>query len=283
MTSLKDLRSRIAGIRTNAKITQTMQMIASTELVKYKKLLPIALDRKKTLKSFLRNLDREELSQLSYLKGTNSVGKKNITIIFGSDRGLCGGFNSKIVKSLCAESDNNTQDTTIIAIGKKIPPRIKTQNVMSFSCTNGILYTFQLASHITNLLLELSNTYLLTCKLLYNGFNNALNYETITEPLLPFDEEISEKEAKHIENGMLEVDDQDFGLNLATQYIQSSIHHALLSSKASEESARVMAMDGATKNSNQLTEVLTLKMNKIRQSNITGELIEIVSSSQALK
>ncbi len=105
----------------------------------------------------------------------------------------------------------------------------------------------------------------------------------MVEHLFPFDEEISEKDAKYREDGMLEVDDQDFGLNLAKAYIQSSIYHALLSSKASEESARVIAMDGATKNSNQLTEVLTLKMNKIRQSNITRELIEIVSSSQALK
>lgn len=288
MTSLKNLRYRIAGIKTTAKITQTMQMIASTELVKYKKLLSISLERKKILKSFLAELDNDELSELSCLRDTHSVERKKIIIVLGSDRGLCGGFNGKIAKALekCQGSETiKTQDITLIVVGKKILSRIKSPNVINFASTNGILYTFQLACQIANMLLELSGTHLLDCKLLYSSFNNALNYEIIEETLLPLCKS-NLREGLDLENQkseIPEIDDQDFAKNLALSYVQSSVYHALVSSKASEESSRVIAMDGATKNSNQLTEALTLEMNKIRQSNITRELIEIVSSSQALK
>lgn len=291
MTSVKDLRLRIASISTTAKITKTMRMVASTELVKYKKLLPLAIERKKLLESHLFNLESSSLAQLSLLKGSHSSKKKQIIIVLGSDRGLCGGFNTKMLKTLNLQKNedldekvnvNDKASKTLIIIGKKISAQIKDQETIRLSSANGLLYTFQIASYISELLLKFSEEFLLECSIIYSKFNNALSCEIVEDKLLPFFENNQKKFPEDQKFAQLETDDQEFESNLALAYLKSTIHHAIISSKASEESSRVIAMDGATRNSNQLIETLTLQMNKIRQSSITRELIEIVSSSQAL-
>ncbi len=287
MTNVKDLRLRIAGISITAKITQTMRMVAAAELIKYKKLLPLTVKRKNLLESYLFSLDSDTLSTLSLLKSRNTTEKKKIKIVLGSDRGLCGGFNSKIVKTLNIPNNQESNEhlnanELLIIVGKKISSRLKCKDSVNFSFANGFLYNFQLASSIVEILLKLSEKYLLECTLVYSSFNNALSCEVIHDSALPLtkNQDFDKPECRTFEQ--LDLDDHEFAYNLSIAYLTSKIHHALISSKASEESSRVIAMDGATKNSNHLVETLTLQMNKIRQSNITKELIEIVSSSQAL-
>ncbi len=287
MTNVKDLRLRIGGVSATAKITKTMRMVASAELVKYKKLLPLAIERKRLLESHLFDLDPYTLSELSLLRGKNPLKKKKVKIILGSDRGLCGGFNTKMLKILnlgSVERPNggNDIDEALIVVGKKISARVKDQKTKNLSCENGLLYTFELASYISELLLKFSDEYLLECSIIYSKFNNALSYEIVENELLPFSKNNQKNSSKDQKFAQLDIDDRDFASNLSLAYLKSEIHYALLSSKASEESSRFIAMDGATKNSNQIIETLTLQMNKIRQSTITRELIEIVSSSQAL-
>jgi len=277
MASIKQLRSRVAGIKTIAKITKTMRMIASTELLKYKKLLLLAEERKNILSNSLFSLEKDLLASVSTLWESQNYAKKEIkkvAVIFGSDRGLCGGFNSKILKV----AQNYTDADQIIIVGKKIFARIVHQNITYVSSADGIRYMFQVASQILNILLTLSEKYSLRCDLIYSNFLSSVNYELIEKRILPVCNNVSS------ESGQLqaEIDDTEFVKRLSIDYLGAVIYQALLSSKASEEVSRVLAMDGATKNSDQLTDLLTLKMNKIRQSNITGELIEIISSSQAL-
>lgn len=286
MASLKALRLRIKSIKSTQKITKAMQMVAASKLRRAKNAMEDNIPYHDTATKALLNLPRAEedpgfLEKLVLHGGTNH--KKTLAIVITSERGLCGGFNQAVLRSVKTDVDRmkaNGAIVKIIALGKKGMPMLSNRYggdvITHYANPSNIDFAFssRLCSEAIALIEKEGFDSL---RIYFSHFKNAVVQVPKAKFVVPalHEEGVAPTQDYECEGEQL-VD------NVIKMYIAAEIYKALLESRASEEAARMIAMDNATKNAGEMIDKLTLVMNRSRQATITKELIEIISGAEAV-
>jgi F-type H+-transporting ATPase subunit gamma len=274
MINLKSLRKRITSIASTQKITKAMQLVAANKLTKAQELFIENAAILQTINKISNQVFSAALDSDDDLLKQNQNSK--LFILVTSDKGLCGGYNSAIIKNFnrqLEQLNNSNVDVNLILIGKKAKNYYKNiQDVVSYD--NVAKNYEQLSEAVIEKVIEVMSQKKCSVTVCYNHFKNAISYDTVAKLIWP----LSVEKSEHNICETLEVDPW----SILKLHLKINILNALLVSNASELSARMTSMDSATKNSETLIEQLTLKLNRSRQAMITKELIEIISGAEAL-
>ena len=295
MPSLDDLKKRIASVKSTQKITKAMKMVAAAKLRKAQEAAeqsrPYADNMKNLMDSISRGFIQTDSSR-NLLTG-NDEDKTYLLVLFTSERGLCGGFNSQISKSLkekIVELQKQNKEVKIICIGKKGYDIIKRQyselivDTIDLSEIKSVQYGD--AKEISDRIIKMYfNAEFDKCLIFYNKFKSVISQVPTEQQVVPAEiVEQTDNEDKVMDNNFIEFEPNEkeileelLPLNFAVQ-----IFKALLESSASEQGSRMSAMDNASRNASDMIDSLTLFYNRSRQAVITKELIEIISGAEAV-
>ena len=295
MPSLDDLKKRIASVKSTQKITKAMKMVAAAKLRKAQEAAeqsrPYADNMKNLMDSISRGFIQTDSSR-NLLTG-NDEDKTYLLVLFTSERGLCGGFNSQISKSLkekIVELQKQNKEVKIICIGKKGYDIIKRQyselivDTIDLSEIKSVQYSD--AKEISDRIIKMYfDAEFDKCLIFYNKFKSVISQVPTEQQVVPAEiVEQTDNEDKVIDNNFIEFEPNEkeileelLPLNFAVQ-----IFKALLESSASEQGSRMSAMDNASRNASDMIDSLTLFYNRSRQAVITKELIEIISGAEAV-
>lgn len=291
MSGLKQLRNRIKSIKSTQKLTKAMQMVSASKLKKVKDNLGNSNDYLSVLKEIMTDLAKTDivknLSPLEqkFFKNDNEQ-KSHLLIVLTSERGLCGSFNSSIVKKV--KNDITTFTTLgekfkIIVIGKK------GYDLLKNNFSKYIDSFFHLTKKDQNDLTKLINKKVFdlvgsdevnNVSIYYNNFKNALTQVVTKEQILPLT--YADASLNNTDRVIYEYEGSGLLNNLIALYFQGELNYTFLQNMASEEGARMTAMDNATKNAGEIVDKLTLKMNRSRQAIITKELTEIIAGAESV-
>ena len=295
MPSLDDLKKRIASVKSTQKITKAMKMVAAAKLRKAQEAAeqsrPYADNMKNLMDSISRGFIQTDSSR-NLLTG-NDKDKTYLLVLFTSERGLCGGFNSQISKSLkekIVELQKQNKEVKIICIGKKGYDIIKRQyselivDTIDLSEIKSVQYGD--AKEISDKIIKMYfDAEFDKCLIFYNKFKSVISQVPTEQQVVPAEiVEQTDNEDKVMYNNFIEFEPNEkeileelLPLNFAVQ-----IFKALLESSASEQGSRMSAMDNASRNASDMIDSLTLFYNRSRQAVITKELIEIISGAEAV-
>lgn len=292
MSGLKELRNRITSVSSTQKITRAMQMIAATKLRKAKEGAESARPFSDKLADILRNLSKSFLGQDNAPPLLVGTGKDDthLFIIASSERGLCGGFNSSIVK--LAKNDaleliGKGKEVKFITVGKKgkeiLNREFGDRIIMSYVFSDIKTVGFNQADEVALKVLELfKNEEFDKCRIYYAKFVSVLNQVPTALGLIPPDIDGSENIEDNNDCYEYEPDEEEILNDLLPRNLSVQIFRALLENVASEQGARLTAMNNATRNADEMIDQLTITYNRSRQATITSELIEIISGAEAL-
>ena len=294
MPSLKDLRNRIDSVKSTKKITQAMKMVAASKLKKAQSLAEKGRSYSSGLDSIVKGLVNSS-ENIDHPLLDKNVGDKNssLIIVVSSDRGLCGGLNSNIVKAVkkkINELEGKKKSASLVCIGKKgfdllsglyekmFNFEVKQINIGEIDYKS----TEEIGKKILN---SFYRKDFQECSLFYNHFNSVISQEVKVEKLIPY----SKPNESDIENQNnidtyfeYEPNEEEVLSKILPKNFIVQIYKAILESRASEQGARMTAMDNATRNAGEMIDNLSLKYNRQRQAIITKELIEIISGAEAL-
>ena len=282
MANLKELRNRITSVGSTMKITSAMKMVSAAKLKKAQdaivQMRPYSTKLTEILQKASGTLDASENAF-----GQVREGNKVRLVIITSNRGLCGGFNSSIVKKAKSYMESNPADYTISTIGKKggeafkYDERLSTRNTELWDDI-----TFEGAKEQAQVLMDgfLAGEFDRVV-ILYNAFKNAAVQEPTVEQFLPIAMDESEGPADTTEY-IYEPGKAEILKDLIPTSLKTQLFAALLDANASEHGARMTAMHKATDNAKALQGDLKLEYNKARQAAITNEILEIVGGADAL-
>ncbi len=293
MPSLKEIRTRLASVKSTRQITNAMKMVSAAKLRKAQdailQMRPFS-NKLKGIYQIASEAQEENTQNVFFLPNASD---KVLLIVISSNRGLCGAFNSNVVKKCLSwiyekrESGINENNIDIICIGKKGYDSLKNKKVKIIDTDFTIFdnLTFENTGKIADQLINhfLNKKY--SCiDLVYNQFRNAVLQDVIIDRFLPVVFEKSPEEPYEEKYYYIHEPSVDALLNnLIPVSLRIQFHKALLDSYTSEHGARMTAMHKATDNATELISELELTYNKARQSSITKELLEIVSGANALK
>jgi F-type H+-transporting ATPase subunit gamma len=285
MATLKAIRRRVSSVRSIQQITKAMKMVSAARLRRAQEAAFAARPYAEKLEAVLQNLAAQSQTLAHPLLAARE--EKNLDLLLvTSDRGLCGGFNSTLVRA--AEAfirEHADQKVTLTLVGrrgfdhfKRRPVTIAEHHINLFGRLTPTL-AHEIGSRLSQRFLngESDGTYVL-----YARFRSVLVQVPTVDRVLP----IVAKERAATEapfEYLYEPEPQELLASLLTRYVDMLIYRAMLESVASEHGARMTAMDNATNNAVEMIGQLTLDMNRARQAGITRELLEIVSTSEALK
>lgn len=292
MANLKELKNQIDSVRSTRKITQAMKMVAASKLRRAQESAesarPYSEKIAKIMSSLAAGMKDSEVS-LDLLLG-NKDNTTHIIIAVTSDRGLCGGFNSSIVKAVknkVKELQDKNLDYKIICIGKKGADILKGaygNTVISAENIND-KNSYTLAEDISNLLVKkLDEKEYGSCSVIFNQFKSAISQIVTEQSLIPcsMESDDDDNDQENLINFEFEPDEKEILSELLPKNLAIQIYKAILESGAGEQGARMAAMDNATRNAGEMIDKLNLSYNRQRQAIITGELIEIISGAEAL-
>ncbi len=300
MPSLKDLKIRINSVKSTQKITSAMKMVAAAKLRRAQESAeqarPYAERMERMLGSLAETVGGVEGAP-ELLAGTGAD-DTHLLVAFTGDRGLCGGFNSSIVRHVrnrAHELKREGKTVKIMCVGRKGHDVLKREfggdivEAIQGVGRRGVEYdeAVEVAGKITGLFEDGAFD---VCTVVFNRFQSAMTQIVTPQQLIPFaphaaDEEDAEADDKDTLAGasyIFEPDEQDILAELLPRNIGVQVFQALLESAASEHGARMTAMDSATRNAGEMIDSLTLTYNRTRQAFITKELIEIISGAEAL-
>ena len=284
MPNLKEIRNRISSVTSTMKITSAMKMVSAAKLKKAQDAVtamrPYSEKLGELMSSFYEIISTSSVSQLSETRDIKNV----LLIPICSNKGLCGAFNSNVIKkaiSMKNEQNFSRANFSFLIIGKKANDIIsKTENVISnhSSIFENINYD-DTASVVESIIELFSNGEFDHVELIYNTFKNAANQTTITEQFLP----ISKPDDKEVlSDYIFEPSMEQIVSDLVPKSLKIQLYKAIRDSFAGEHGARMTAMHKATDNASELKSELVLTYNKARQAAITNEILEIVSGAEAL-
>lgn len=294
MASLKEIKRKIKSVKNTQKTTKAMKLVSTAKLNRAKE----AARRAK----FYANKIVEVLSEISLNINTISPDDKrfvlfqqrevkNVDIIFvTADKGLCGGFNVKTIKSameMIRHYEDKGVGVRLRAVGKTGIEFLRFQGIEPLKCYLGLSSSpdYDKACEVIN---EAVQDFLAgkTDKIyiIHNGYKNMISQELRVDNLIPV-EPLSVQDESRISKSALELEPQSDELmnELIKTYFEYSMYFALIDSLAAEHSARMQAMDSATNNAKEMVRKLSLAYNKARQESITTELTEIVSGVESMK
>lgn len=276
---LLDIKKRIKSVENTKKITNAMGLVATSKLRKSRKELLVNNKFIESTEPIVRNLatTASEEGANIYFDGNNSENK--LYVVMTSDSGLCGGFNASVVAYLDSLIGNNKDTAKIIVVGNKglsYIKRTKLQTVGEYVDISD-LPTVREAKVIFDKALEMYlNEEVSEVNIVYSNFISPVKQVPKVERILPIQKLEGKVNKSHIEPNLEVV--LENALNI---YLKGKIRGILISSKCSEQSSRMTAMDGATNNANDLLSDLKLRFNRIRQGAITQEISEIVGGAAA--
>ena len=287
MANLRDIKKRIKSVKNTQQITKAMKMVSAAKLRRAEESVKQARPYAKKMMGVLSSLALRADPSAHPLLARREV-KKVAVLVITSDRGLCGAFNSGIIKkadSFLRLNKTNYESIGLTVVGRKAADHYKrTGGQISKEHTN-ILYLFgyhtaaEIAGDIIN---AYTNEEVDEVYLLYNEYKSALVQEATMERLLPITPLEGESEMSAVDY-IYEPGKGSILEEILPKHVEIQVYRALLESIASEHGARMAAMDSATRNAKEMIGRLTLYYNRARQATITKELVEIVSGAEALK
>jgi F-type H+-transporting ATPase subunit gamma len=285
MANLKEIRNRITSISSTMQITSAMKMVSAAKLKKAQDAITAMRPYAEKLTELLQNLSATLDGDVGGDYTTQRDVKKVLLVVITSNRGLCGAFNSNVIK----ETKNRVayyagKQVSIFAIGKKGNDILsKTLPVTDNQSTIFDALTFDNVSEIADDLTQkfLSGHYD-KIELIYNQFKNAATQIVQVEQFLPL-EPIKTDKASATGDYIFEPSKEEIVLTLIPKSLKTQLYKGIRDSFASEHGARMTAMHKATDNATELRNQLKLTYNKARQAAITNEILEIVGGAEALK
>ena len=296
MSTLKELRTRITSVKSTRKITSAMKMVAAAKLRRAQEQAeaarPYAERMERVLGSLAANLkDREGAPPL--LAGSGSD-KTHLVVVASSDRGLCGGFNVNIVRSarqLISQLSAEGKEVKVLCVGRKGNDQLKREYgshiVDTITDVGKPKLEFTQADTIGHRIsVMFAESEFDVCTLIFAKFKSAITQEIMRMQLIPFAIPEADEEAD-ADGGIpgvyeFEPEEEKILSDLLPRNLSVQIYRALLENAASEQGARMTAMDNATRNASDMIDDLTIFYNRTRQAVITKELIEIISGAEAL-
>jgi len=282
MANIKEIKNRIESIRNTKQITNAMKMVAAANLRKAQDRIIKARPYADVINHMLRSIKLKNISNKHPLLA-EATDEQVAVVIVTSDRGLCGSFNSLIIKQAMEYIKKNTK-ADIICLGKKgydyikkrsektITPYLNLFNEMDFGVSK------EVAEQIIDLFLAQNYSRI---DVIYNEFKSAIQQDIVIKQLLPIIP--AREEETTMRDFIYEPEEETIIEELGRKYIHVEIWRIMLESSAAEQGARMTAMDSATDNAVELIETLTLKYNRARQAAITTEIIEIASGAEAIQ
>jgi F-type H+-transporting ATPase subunit gamma len=288
MATLRDIKNRIVGVKSTQKITKAMKMIATAKLRGAQQRIVGARPYANKIGEMLSRLAADDSLQSNpFFKSRSS--NKVCVVVITADRGLCGAFNTNIIKeatNYINEELNNELEISLFTVGKKASDyfgkrdyNIKDKMVGLFGSLE-YKSTLQLYDYLVPKYL---NGEIDKIVLVYNEFVSMIQQRIVKTQLLPIPFIEASEEKKSESNYIFEPNQLSIFESLLPKHLKVQIWRALLESNAAELSARMTAMDNATTNAQDLIRSLNLTYNKERQAAITKEILEIVSGANALK
>ncbi len=284
MANLKEIRNRIVSIGSTMKITSAMKMVSAAKLKKAQDAITNLRPYANKLTELLQNLSATLDGDAGSIFAKKRAVKKVLLVAITSNRGLCGAFNSNIVKKAILIGDENYEDAdvSIFSIGKKgHDTLIKTKEV--FAHHNEIFdeLSFENAAEIAQEIMDaFAEGKFDKIDLVYNRFKNAGNQIPTHEAFLPIESKAAETTTNT--DYIFEPSKEVIVATLIPKSLKMQLFKAIRDSYAAEHGARMTAMHKATDNAGEMKDDLTLIYNKARQAAITGEILEIVGGAEAL-
>ncbi|MEI6122400.1 MAG: ATP synthase F1 subunit gamma [Bacteroidota bacterium] len=293
MAGLKEVRIRIASVNTTKQVTSAMKMVSAAKLRRaqgaIQKLRPYANKLNELLSNLSASADVSD--DVVYFK-TRKI-KKTLLVIITSNRGLCGAFNANVLKAAMVHINANHAERNqnggldIITIGKKATEFLGKRKFSVVENHDSIYenLTYERTSQLALKLMDLYATGVYdNIEIIYNQFKNAVTQILTIEQFLPITKLVAkESKLKRTPDYIFEPSKDEILKDLVPKTLKLQIYKALIDSWASEQGARMSAMQKASDNADELLKSLRLSYNKARQASITREIIEIVSGVNALK
>ena len=285
MATLREIRRRINSISSTQQITRAMKMVAAAKLRKAQEQIFAARPYAYKIDEMIRHLITQLESVENPLLAIRPSQRITLVVVT-SDRGLCGSFNSNIIKrTLLQINEHRDKEVSLICIGRKGYDFFRKRN---YSIENHYINIFNqleylMAQEITAYLVkQYSQQKTDMVEVVYNEFKNAIQQTIIVEKYLPLTTEEFSGEMKSVDY-IFEPDKMILLDSLLPKHLNLQSWRILLESNTAEQGARMTAMESATDNAGELISDLTLHYNKARQANITKEISEIVGGAEALK
>ncbi|MBS1959328.1 MAG: ATP synthase F1 subunit gamma [Bdellovibrionales bacterium] len=285
MPSIKDLKKRITSTKNTQQTTKAMKMVSAAKLRRATDAIISQRPYAQEIARLMRVLSAEEAESDSGLKSAVSL-----LVVVSSDRGLCGGYNSTIIRAatnFINEKQKAGRAVKTFFVGKKAYELLRGRFNLDLVHYEefGQKVTFRKATEIAKKaapLFEEGNVDEVV--LVFNEFKNAITQEVRTEKVLPLSVDKSKGGEELVADKAIYVPNKkELYASLASKYFTVQVFKALLEGQASEHGARMSAMESATKNAGEMIKKLTLQYNKQRQAGITKELLEIISGSESQK
>ena len=282
MANLKEIRNRIASVSSTMQITSAMKMVSAAKLKKAQDAITAMRPYSDKLTELLQNFS-STLGADSSSKFTEQRDIENVLIVaVTSNRGLCGAFNSNIIKQVTNVASAYDAKASIFAIGKKAND-VLSKNFEVISNQSSVFddLTFDNVAAIADMLMEQFESKAFDkIEIVYNKFKNAATQEIMTEQFLPVIALDSSSDSS--QDYIFEPTKKKIVETLIPKSLKTQLYKSLRDSFASEHGARMTAMHKATDNATELRDQLKLTYNKARQASITNEILEIVGGAEAL-
>ena len=291
MASLDDLKKRISSVKSTQKITKAMKMVAAAKLRRAQESAEKGRPYSDKMNNIILNLSNgiSDIDNAPKLLSGTGEDKVHLCVVMTSDRGLCGGFNTNIIKKAKLYFQkilDEGKTLKIITVGTKGYDQLKRlygDNIIeriSFKDSKNVNY-FD-ADKVGKIVIEkFDKKEFDVCAIFYNQFKNVITQIPQEQQIIPL--KTSEKDENSSEdNYEFEPEEDEILSNLLPKNISTQIFKAMLENSASEQGSRMSAMDNATRNAGEMVDKLTIEYNRSRQAAITKELIEIISGAESL-
>ena len=292
MANLKDIRNRIQSTKNTQQITRAMKMVSAAKLRRAQQNIQNLRPFAQQILSVIADIATTHRIEHTLLRSHHEM-RRALIVVMTSDRGLAGGFNNNINRAALKFHRDNAgkyQAMDFIFVGRKGADFFRSRGITGVETILNLAreVSFHLAERVAE---RLMNDFVAgdydSVFLVYNEFKSAISQEVVVERLLPVDLGTSrlnnEGQTSFARDMIFEPEPKEIIDDLLKKHFSVQVYRAMCESVAAEHGARMAAMESATKNAGEMIRAMTLTYNKLRQANITTELIEITSGAEALK
>jgi ATP synthase, F1 gamma subunit len=286
MANLKEIRNRIASVSSTMQITSAMKMVSAAKLKKAQDAILAMRPYSEKLSELLGRLSASLGEDVDNYYAEKRPVNRVLLVVVSSNRGLCGAFNSNVIKAarIAIAASKPSSEIAVISIGRKAKDALK--NNVALVADHSHLFDDLNYENATAIVEPIIDSFMAKeydeVRLIYNSFKNAATQVVKDEMLLPLVQEISAQKGSALEDYIYEPEAEEMVNQLIPKALKVQFFKAIRDSFASEHGARMTAMHKATDNAKELRDQLKLTYNKARQAAITNEILEIVGGAEAL-
>ncbi|HWT81813.1 MAG TPA: ATP synthase F1 subunit gamma [Candidatus Methylomirabilis sp.] len=295
MATLRDIRRRINSVKSTQQITRAMKLVAAAKLRRAQQRIlearPYSYKMAEVLADLALRTPRDMHPLLASRQSeTHGGGNRKMLVVISGDRGLCGAFNSNIIRRslefLRAHEKDPETSLTLMVVGRKVRDFYRRRGQYTVKSEYAQFFDKLAYSHAAQIAQDFTRAYLAEevdeVHLLYNEFKSVATQRVVVEQLLPIRPAVV-PEGRPVVEFIFEPSPSSVLERLLPKHVEVQVYRALMESIAAEYGARMTAMENATKNASEMIDLLTLQFNKVRQERITKELLEIVGGAEALR